>query len=364
MRPPPVKPQKTWRLWQVETSFACNLSCIMCPWTGERRHLKHQGHMQQTVWDALVPNLSQVTSVDFSGGGEPLLQPFLLDWIRNARDQGCETGFLTNGLNLSKDICQALCDVSLTWIGFSIDGADKATYEHIRKGSDFNRVCNNIRTITRMSAKSAPRTLINFVIMPHNRHQMDAIIDLACDLKIGQVNFKQCDVIRGDHGKGLGLFSAQETQETSRLKKALKAAMRRGRKKGIETEAFSFCPEEMPVCTQDPRTSLFIRYDGTVSPCINLAVGGSSTFLGQPVDLPQVTFGRLPDKSLEEIWQGEICRAFCRQLEQRVAAHDMTLARADLGHDLYRLRQAFQKAIDAMPEAPEGCRTCHYLYDV
>ena len=91
------KPEKRWRLWQVETAIACNLNCIMCPWRTVRQHRDSHGIMPSTVWNALRPHLKEVASIDFSGGGEPLLQPKLIEWICEAHDNGCETGFLTNG---------------------------------------------------------------------------------------------------------------------------------------------------------------------------------------------------------------------------------------------------------------------------
>ncbi len=75
-----LKPHKyrRWRLWQVESSLACNLQCIMCPWKGERQMMRERGHMKEEIWQALVPHLRDVCSVDFTGGGEPLLQKNLL----------------------------------------------------------------------------------------------------------------------------------------------------------------------------------------------------------------------------------------------------------------------------------------------
>ena len=362
----PEKPAKyrRWRLWQVESSLACNLGCIMCPWTEERRQLSHGGNMRQKVWDALVPHLDEVASVDFTGGGEPLLQANLFDWIEEAGFHGCKTGFLTNGMLLSESLSRRILDIGVDWIGFSLDGADQATYEAIRRGANFNTVCRNIRGLTGQRINQQPKTMINFVIMQSNWHQMEKMITLAHDLGIDQVNFKQCDVIRGEHGKGHGMFQAEETKRLSQLKKALSRARRLGRKLDVKTTAFAFTPEELPVCDQDPRNSLFIRYDGSVSPCINLAIGGPSSFLGKAMVFPHVTYGQLPDTPIPDLWQDETCRFYRKRFSQRVKAHDAVLGKADLGHDLIKLKQAYTKAIDAMPKAPNGCGTCHYLYDI
>ncbi len=48
---------RLWRLWQVETSFACDLACVMCPWKGVREQSEDSGLMDASVWAALRPHL-------------------------------------------------------------------------------------------------------------------------------------------------------------------------------------------------------------------------------------------------------------------------------------------------------------------
>ena len=59
-------------------------------------------------------------------GGEPLLQQHLLHWISQAKQAGCNTGFLTNGMLLNNSIAEQLAELGPDWIGFSMDGADKS----------------------------------------------------------------------------------------------------------------------------------------------------------------------------------------------------------------------------------------------
>ncbi|MDJ0621557.1 MAG: SDR family NAD(P)-dependent oxidoreductase [Desulfocapsaceae bacterium] len=358
------KELRRWRLLQVESSLACNLKCIMCPWVDERKNMQQRGHMSQATWEAILPHLPEVRSIDFTGGGEPLLQKNLLEWIGQAKASGCEAGFLTNGLLLSEEVSRRVLDAGINWIGFSVDGADKETYDFIRRGSDFDVICKNIKYLTDNRVDTLPMTMINFVIMQSNYHQLEKIIQLAHDLGVDQVNFKQCDVIRGEHGKEFGLFDSEETKKVKQLKKALDKANRLARKLEVKTTSFSFVPEEQSVCDQDPRDSLFIRFDGSVSPCINLAIGGPSTFLGKDIIFPHVAYGKIPDEDILALWESEQCNFYRRTFSQRVKAYDAALAKADFGHDIIKLKEAFRDAIKAMPEAPDGCKTCHYLYDI
>lgn len=356
---------RPFRLVQLETSFACTLSCIMCPWHRERTSMKYGGIMPRHVWGALRPHLDQVASIDFSGGGEPLLQPSLAPWIGEARSHGCQTGFLTNAVSLTPGKTDELLGAGLDWICFSLDGADKETYESIRKGADFDQVCENIAGFCRAASGQTLLTMINVVIMTVNARQIENMVRLASDLGVAQVNFKHCDVIRGNLGKDLGVFGDRPSTAIRSMEKALKKAKKLGASLGVSVTSFSFTPEERPVCVQDPRDSLFVRYDGAVAPCIGLAYGGPTTFLGQDALMPTLTFGHLGEQDFSDMISSQERLDFVNNLDRRVRASESGFLSVDLSEpSLQKLKAANQAAMDAMPPAPEGCRVCHYLYGI
>ena len=356
--------KRRWRLLQVEPALACNLRCVMCPWREIAQDLENHGLMSQEIWESIRPYLPEIQSVDFTGGGEPLLQPNLPEWIAEAHSAGCETGFLSNGLLLKKEKLQRILDAGVDWICISIDGADAQLYEKIRIGSDFERVCENVANIAAMRTGNLPKIMVNFVLMDLNFHQIEDIVRLASRVGVDQINFKQCEVIRGERGKGHGLFGTEETRDIRRLKKSLEKARRLAKKLNIATTAFAFTPEERAVCEQDPRDSLFIRYDGLAAPCINLAIGGPTTFLGSEVEIPNVHYGRLPDSDLMELWQTKTCKYYRHQFEQRAKNLDHAIVAGMLNTSGSNRLKALQQAKDAMPEPPHGCNVCHYLYDI
>jgi len=336
----------------------------MCPWRGMAKDAENRGIMTPSVWEAIRPYLNRVQSVDFTGGGEPLLQPNLAEWIADAKKAGCQTGFLSNGLLLVEEKLQKILGAGINWICISIDGATAEMYNKIRVGSDFDRVCENVANIARLRAGKIPKTMINFVLMDLNSHQMEAIVQLAAHLGVDQVNFKQCDVIRGWEGKGFGLFASEATREIRRLQKSLEKARRLAKKLKVETTAFAFTPQELAVCEQDPRDSLFIRYDGTAAPCINLALGGPTTFLGEEVAMPSVHYGRLPDDDLMDLWEAESCRFYRKRFQERAEKQERVLLDSLLGGSGGNRLKVLNEARKAMPQPPQGCNVCHYLYDI
>ena len=193
---------------------------------------------------------------------------------------------------------------------------------------------------------------------------MEDIVHLASRLGVDQVNFKQCDVIRGQEGKGHGLFASKETKDIRRLQKMLDKTRRLAKKLNIETTAFAFTPNELAVCEQDPRDSLFIRHDGTVAPCINLALGGPTTFLGLAVNMPSVHYGKLPDDDLLDLWETKMCRFYRSKFQERVEKFDQTVMNKLIGAGGGNRSKVLEEARQAMPNPPGGCNVCHYLYDI
>ena len=143
-----------------------------------------------------------------------------------------------------------------------------------------------------------------------------------------------------------------------------KEARRLAEKLKVETTAFSFVPDELPVCAQDPRDSLFIRHDGSVAPCINLAIGGATTFLDKEVNMPTVHYGRLPEYDLMELWETATCRFYRERFDRREQAYDSVIGNSSFEPSLIKLNETLNAAREAMPGAPDGCRVCHYLYDI
>lgn len=358
-RPPE---ERRWRLWQVESSLACNLGCVMCPWTEERCRAGDRALMSDDVWAAIRPHLGEIASVDFTGGGEPLLNPRLFDRVAEAHRAGCRTGFLTNGMRLDQEACGRLVAAGTDWVAVSVDGASPEVYEHYRPGADFAVVCGNVRRLAEARDGARPRLMVNFVMMPDNVHQLEDMVRLVAELGADVLNLKQADVVRGDHGAGFAVFAGRAGRAVRRMEKRVRRAVRLGRKLGVEVRAARFVPEEEPVCEQDPRDSLFVRYDGTMAPCINLAIGGPTTFLGRPVVMPAVRYGRLPEDDPGEVWERTPCTRYRALFEARERAYAATLAELDIVPRMSALRETLAEARAAMPEPPEGCRTCHYLY--
>jgi hypothetical protein len=105
---------------------------------------------------------------------------------------------------------------------------------------------------------------------------------------------------------------------------ALVAAERVARERRIAYRPPATVPQDLLVCAYDPRSFLFIGWDGRVGPCVNLLLpveGAIPRWSGcGAVRVEPVVFGHLADAPLREIVRGEERRRFTAPFAARLAA--------------------------------------------
>ncbi len=351
------KERRPYKLFQIEPSLECNLGCVMCPWRDLR---PEQATMSGDVFSRIAGYLPLAEAVDFTGGGEPTMNPRLPDMVRVAKEAGCEVGFSTNGTMVNPDLAQTLLELGLDWISFSVDGATAATYQNIRQGADFDLILSHIKGLhdlktTRGSA--TPRLMAVFVLMDQNYHELPDFVELAHSLGISQVTAKNLDVILKQEDDTRRLFShTGETPPPVDLESVFAEASKRATRLGLKLRRYRLQPEEVTICEANPLRNLFFNWAGYVSPCITLSYAETRVFGGREHLVPCQQFGHILEEPLEQIWQKIAYQEFRRPFEIRV--------RQDRENTINLLIGGSADEIEARPPAPEGCRTCYYLYGI
>jgi len=104
----------------VEITTRCNLDCAMCQrqvWDGPT------GDMTAETFRAVVAGLATFPGrkvLQFSGFGEPLSHPSVVDFVKAAGDAGLITEVVTNGALLSRDLGRALLAAGLRKLVLSV----------------------------------------------------------------------------------------------------------------------------------------------------------------------------------------------------------------------------------------------------
>ncbi|HVP12477.1 MAG TPA: radical SAM protein [Phycisphaerae bacterium] len=127
----------------IETTNRCNLDCVMCP---RQTMTRPVGDMSPQVFARIIEDIAgKVEFVWLQDYGEPFLNKHIFEFIGTAKDAGLKTGISTNGTVMTDTIIRSICASGLDYIIFALDGATKETYERVRVGANFERVCQNIR---------------------------------------------------------------------------------------------------------------------------------------------------------------------------------------------------------------------------
>lgn len=349
--------QRPFQLFQIESSLDCSLACVMCPWT----EIRSPGAMMS--WEMfmhIAPYLDQTTSVDFTGGGEPLKNPNLVEMTRVAKEAGCEVGFSTNGVRLTREIAEQLVKHQLDWISFSVDAASAPLYESIRQGARYEAVVGNIamlRDVKQETGSPLPRMMMVYVMMTgeqENYHELPQFVELAHQLGVEQIIAKNLDVILKDSDDQRKTFS--HGGSVNLTQNAIEEAKKRASTLGVSLRLYNTVPKEQTICEHYPLTNLFFNWEGYVSPCITLSYAEERIFYGERVHAPCQRFGNIRDENLSEIWKKTAYRAFRQRFEARLSVE----RRATLDHLLGGTAESSAK----MPPAPESCQTCYYLYGI
>ena len=130
----------------LEVTNDCLLDCIMCP----RSHRTDgPGYMTLELFQQVIEECARHKSMIelvFTGMGEPLLHPQILDMFKRAKNAGIPTvRVVTTALLLTKDKVDTILDgPGLDQISVSLDAFTPETYQKVKGGPHFHKVLKNL----------------------------------------------------------------------------------------------------------------------------------------------------------------------------------------------------------------------------
>lgn len=159
---------------QIESTSYCNTECIMCSHYYNKN--KSAKHLTIDTLNKCQDAIKLSYEISLNGMGEPFISPFISDQIDFYASFGNRIVTNTNLSYLNARLLSQI-DENCDWLEISIDGADKKTYEAIRKNLKFENLLENL---SKLQAKSPNlRKHIASVIMRQNVRQMPEMVKFA-----------------------------------------------------------------------------------------------------------------------------------------------------------------------------------------
>ncbi len=173
----------------LEPTTGCNLKCRTCMrqvWEDA------EAQMESATFQKFLSHLAdlpQLERIIFTGFGEPLAHPGIIDMIAaiSSRDLAITIG--SNGLLLDKKMSRELIKLKVDRLVISIDGVKPETYAATR-GASLTHLLNNIRLLNETKAEMnslLPALGIEFVALRSNVGELGDLVKLAPKLGASRV---------------------------------------------------------------------------------------------------------------------------------------------------------------------------------
>lgn len=165
------------RIFDIEISRNCNLTCAFCP----REVLEKQGQMVPATFENFLKNsgLSPNDIVLFCGLGESLLSKSFPGYLARLRElhPTLPIQLVTNGTLLKPPQVSFLLDAHINCIMVSFNGTDAQTYESLMKGAHFTETLANLEyTLQEIRARNSKTHLrVTFIITKENCREEEKI---------------------------------------------------------------------------------------------------------------------------------------------------------------------------------------------
>ncbi len=194
------------RMVEIELSAACNLRCVGCWCHSELLSSDRHGQLQQALplptsrITELLEELAAlgVREIQFSGSGEPLVNPDAINIINHASALGLRTTLVTNGTLLDAKRVEDLAEAGLDQATVSLWAGDAETYAATHPGVGagvFDRITSGLRDLTNARRRLGRPTVKTYhVISRPNSGGIEMMVRHALDTDVDQVEFQVIDL--------------------------------------------------------------------------------------------------------------------------------------------------------------------------
>ncbi|MCM0756849.1 radical SAM protein [Desulfovibrio aminophilus] len=284
----------------LDISSACNIKCIFCLAESGRKLSSDADAFRAPEWldhfDELLPYINMGIFSSF----EALLNPGIEQFVRKMRAHCTPFQVFTNGNALTPEMSEFLLANGLQSVWCSFHGAERATYEGIMRGSDYERVLSNLMHLKLLARRINPgfRLTLVFCAMGRTIQELPRYVDLAHRVGAKEIQVNYLLVTTAAHQlDDEAVIFHRDRYDHFVLHAKLKAA-----KLGIllnhQPTFFDWRPTDSDGPCARPWQHMNVSKDGVVTVCC----GGASGI------------GNLFTDGFHKVWNGKAMQAFRRRV--------------------------------------------------
>ena len=175
---------------QIEPTIRCNIACVMCRRHQQLGNMDKSPDMTLSQFKTILGQFPSTNYINLQGNGEPFLNEDIIEMISAAKQKGKYTLTSTNGTLLSQEMAQEILRSGLDKLIISFIGAGKGVYEGIMRGSNFQKVTDNITSFTKLKRKKSlryPKIVLATGFLKLNINDLIKLPDVARELGIEEI---------------------------------------------------------------------------------------------------------------------------------------------------------------------------------
>lgn len=181
----------------VEPTNICNLKCPLCV-TGNGKMTRKAGSLGFETFKKIIDDTGDfIFYLLLYQQGEPYLNKDFLRFVEYAKHKRIFVTTSTNAHYFDITTARRTVASGLDSIIVSIDGVDQASYERYRVGGDLEKVKEGVQNLLQARIKQHSKTpfiYVQFIVMRHNEHQIEAMKKLTKDLGADKLLIKTAQV--------------------------------------------------------------------------------------------------------------------------------------------------------------------------
>lgn len=178
---------------RIKPTNRCNQNCYYCHYKNPYLELDQYNPEDKIKREKMLEIIQDFKSIDvkavtFSGGGEPLLYPYIEETMESVLDAGIDLSIITNGSLLVGRKAELLSKAK--WVRISLESGCAETYSKIRgvKKEAFEALCKNIKNFATIKNNDCELG-VNFVIGPNNYKEVYQTGKLMQELGVNHIKY-------------------------------------------------------------------------------------------------------------------------------------------------------------------------------
>lgn len=287
----------------VEVSMDCNYDCVHC----FRRNLREKasGFMSEDLFKQLLEQSieAHVGKIAFSGWGEPLLHPKIIDFMKIVKGAGMKVLLNTNG-SLLRHYAERIVELGVDELHTSVDAVREDLYEMLRVGGNFSDVSEGLKRIKllkTMHGLRKPEVTLHFTLNRINVRDLYRLPDYAKSMGASRIVVSNVIPLNTSVESSMACYN--DILCLNEVKEVMAEVVSKSLDCGVMVSMPNMAPAVERRCPFVSRAAAFIRWDGGVAPCIYYAHPWEHVFQGTTRRIDAVIFGNIKSRKLMDIWR-------------------------------------------------------------